>query len=220
MKVALVGCAPTWKAVPFDDESWEIWAHGSCQPLGLPRVTRWFDLHQPEVWRQPKPWFKATETALTYMAWLGQLTTPMVMQQQYPLVPASEAYPLREIVEQFGIIKPTLQAEPYSDRWWGFIRQRGEFACTAAFMLALALAEGADDVMLCGIDFSGNDVLAIERPWQRASMKYWVGIARGLGIPVTIANGSYFEWAPWIYGYERHEVTAAVTPEAPEAVGV
>ncbi len=211
-KIALVGCAKSWAAAPFDDPSWQIWAHASCQPLGLSRVDRWFDLHRVEVWRQGKVWYKATDALPTYVSWLSALCAPIVMQQHYLIVPTSEAYPLRAVVETFGIVPAEWAITPEATVWWDLVRTRGEFTSTAAYMLALALYEGVDEIALFGIDFIGADELKIERAVQRAGMKYWVGFARALDVPVTVSPGSYFEWNPWLYGYERHE-TPVLEPQ-------
>ncbi len=203
MKIALIGGAPTWRAAPYTDPTWTIWAHASCQPRHLPRVDQWFDLHRVETWRQGKAWYRPTgEEPATYVQWLASRPQPVVMQQHYPVIPTSVAYPLQAIVEGFGIVPASWDIPADDPRWWGLVRNRGEFTCTAAYMLALALFEGVDELALYGIDFSGDDLLQLERNYQRPGMKYWVGIARGLGIPVTVANGSAFEAQEFLYGYD------------------
>lgn len=203
LKVALVGCAPTWKDAPYGDSSWDIWAHASCQPLGLPRVTRWFDLHQVDVWRQGKVWYRAVDGIRTYVGWLASRPEPVTMQQHYPLVPTSEAYPLREIVEAFGIVPAAWGLTPDDPRWWALVKDRSEFSSTVSYMLALALWQQVDELALYGIDFAGKDVAGIERRYQRPGAKYWVGVARGLGIPVTVAPGSWFTHQEFLYGYDQ-----------------
>lgn len=207
MKIALVGGAPTWKDAPYDDASWCVWAHASCQPLHLPRVDRWFDLHTVDVWRQGKAWYRPmTGEPSTYVGWLAAQTAPVMMQEQYPIVPTSFEYPIREIVEAFDIVPASWGLTTDDVRWWELVTKRGNFTCTAAYMLALALFYAADEIALYGIDFWGPDDhpgSTFERSVQRSGAKYWVGIARGLGVPVTVARDSYFEYQPFLYGYER-----------------
>lgn len=201
MKVALVGCAPTWRTAPYDDPSWTIWAHASCQQLHLPRVHRWFDIHALSVWRQGKVWYRPEgDEPPTYVDWLASRLEPVVMQQHWPVVPASVPYPLRALVEAFGIVPAEWVVDEAT--WWRLVRDRGEFSSTAAYMLALALYEGATEIALHGIDFIGQDTRGIERTYQRPGMKYWVGVARGMGVPVTVAPGSWFQSQPFLYGYE------------------
>ena len=206
-RIAMVGCALTWKDAPFDDPDWEIWAHCSCQPRFAtlptpPRVTRWFDLHAVPVWRQGKDWYRpGPDDPPTYVGWLGARREPVVMQAAYSIVPTSLAYPIRAVAEAFGIVRPEWGLTPDDRKWWVHLKNRGEFSSTFSYMLALALYEGVDEIALYGIDFVGADVLKRERVYQRPGAKYWVGVARGMGIPVTVARGSWFEQQDALYGY-------------------
>lgn len=203
MKVALIGGAPTWRDAPYADPDWTIWAHTSCQPLRLPKVDAWFDPHKIQVWRQGKAWYrpKGNEPP-TYVEWLASRDVPVYMQAAYPIVPTSVAYPLQEIVEAFGIVPAAWKLSPAAPSWWTLVRDRGEFTATASYMIALALYQGVDELAMYGIDFSGNDLLHIERTFQRPGVKYWVGIARGMGVPVTVAPGSVFARQDFLYGYD------------------
>lgn len=197
-KIAMVGCAPTWKKAPYDDQSWAIWAHTSCQALNLPRVDVWFDIHDVGTWRQGKVWFKGEGT---YVEWLASRPQTVMMQQRYALIPKSEAYPLAAIVDHFGIVPTEWNLTPSEPRWWQHVKNRGEFTSTFTYMMALALYEGVDEIALYGIDFIGFDAGDIERTYQRPGAKYWVGIARGQGVPVTVAPGSWLEFSDRLYGY-------------------
>lgn len=204
MKIALVGCAPTWKETPWDDPSIQIWAHASCQPRHPKRVDRWFDMHAVSVWRQGKVWYwPEGDEPRTYVDWLRTRPQPIVMQEAYPLIPTSERYPLRAIVETFGIVPADWQVDDAT--WWRLVKDRGEFSSTAAYMMALALYEGATDISLYGIDFwapASDPVAGLERAYQRPGMKYWVGVARGMGVPVNVSPASWFQQQPWLYGYQ------------------
>ena len=213
-QVALIGSAPTWRDAPFheEDEAWQIWAHASCQPLHPSRVDRWFDLHTVETWRQGKTWYRPwSNEPATYVEWLATRIVPVMMQAHYPIVPASQAYPLQEIVEAFEIVPKTWNLTPGHPDWWRAVKDRGEFTSTVSYMIALALFQGVEELALYGIDFIGQDPAGIERSYQRAGAKYWVGVARGMGVPVTVARGSWFEQAPWLYGYQP-------TPTRPQEV--
>lgn len=212
-QIALVGCASTWAQAPWDDETWTIWAHCSCQPLLNPaqtaRVSRWFDMHQVEVWRNGKAWYRGSGS---YVDWLGTLTAPVMMQAHYPIVPTSVAYPLREIVETFSIVPADWQVTPDEPRWWHLVRKRGEFSSTFAYMMAFALYDGVDELGVYGIDFTAQE---IERVHQRPGAKYWVGMARGLNVPVTIPPESLLQHQDWLYGYERRPDRQEIQAETP-----
>lgn len=48
-KVAIVGCYPeTWEKAPFSDTSWDIWGFSRRNMGKLPRVDKWFELHDPK----------------------------------------------------------------------------------------------------------------------------------------------------------------------------
>lgn len=162
-------------------------------------------MHRVEVWRQGKTWYRPVPgEPPTYVEWLASKRIPVLMQDTYPVVPWSVKYPLREIVEAFGIVPKDWDVT--ETQWWDLVKHRGEFTATGAFMIALALYEGAEELALYGMDYAGNDLLHIERTVQKPGVKYWVGVARGMGVPVTIASGSAFEYQDFLYGYERTPV--------------
>ena len=57
---------------------------------------------------------------------------------------------------------------------------------TIGYMLALAIAENVDEIMLIGVDMADDT----EYRHQRANCEYFIGFARGKGIKVTIPDES------------------------------
>lgn len=55
-----------------------------------------------------------------------------------------------------------------------------------AYMIALAIAEGAKEISLFGVDMDDHS----EYAYQRANCEYLIGMARGKGIKVTIPDES------------------------------
>ena len=55
-----------------------------------------------------------------------------------------------------------------------------------AYMMALAIHEGAEQISIYGVDMDGTD----EYSYQRPNMEYLIGIARGKGIRVYIPHQS------------------------------
>lgn len=176
-KIAFLGGAKsTLKLAPWFDPTWELWAHASCrdQCARMPDVL--FDLHPPELWRDPTK--KTWDTS--YHEFLKQNTVPIYMQQHYPDVPASIAYPFDQAVSQF---------RPY-------------FTNHVAWMAALALMEGVTHVGLYGCHYESDSEYGI----QRGCAEYWCGVLDGRGVHLIIPRGCDLLDDPHeLYGYESHE---------------
>lgn len=126
-KIALIGTAmPSLRYAPWDDPSWEIWAHASAGTLAK-RVDRYFDLHPPAVYRE-----RRKNSQLDYHGWLKRLQTPIYLQSKDPEIPASRRYPRERVQAEFP---------------WPFGSQ-------AAWMIALALTEGVQTLGLFGIHYA------------------------------------------------------------------
>jgi len=175
-KVALLGGGTrTLRYAPWWDPTWELWAHASCrnQCARMPDVL--FDLHPPELWRDPskKHW------DLTYHAWLKQNSVPIYMQEHYTDVPASIKYPFAQAIHQF---------RPY-------------FTNHVAWMIALALMEGVTHIGLYGCHYESDSEYGV----QRGGAEYWCGIAEGRGVQVLIPpECNLLNFPPQLYGYESH----------------
>lgn len=89
---------------------------------------------------------------------------PLVAPYKYLEIPKSEAFPLKECVKQFGI--------PF-------------FTNTICYMIAYALLKGAKEIELFGVNQAGS----YEYTGEKGGVEYWIGIAVGLGVTVTI-NGA------------------------------
>lgn len=88
-----------------------------------------------------------------------------VVQKQCAMFPNATAYPFEEAVTAFP---------------------RGYFTSSIAWMLAMAILQNPEEIGLWGIDMIGDD----EYAYQKACCEYFVGIAEGKGIKVTIAKDS------------------------------
>ncbi len=72
------------------------------------------------------------------------------------------------------------------------------FGCSVDFLIAFALYEGFEYIDLAGIEcWFGNE----EYAEQRASIAYWMGIARGMGRVIRASHTSSLGTVPAIYGY-------------------
>lgn len=94
---------------------------------------------------------------------INAMRCPLVAPYKYEEIPLSEAFPIEECVKQFGI--------PY-------------FTNTICYMIAYALMKGAKEIELFGVNQAGSHEYAEEK----GGVEYWIGVAVGRGVRVTI-NG-------------------------------
>lgn len=94
---------------------------------------------------------------------INLMKIPFVGPYKYEEIPLSEAFPLEECVKRFGT--------PY-------------FTNTIGYMIAYALLRGVKEIELYGVNQAGSHEYAEEK----GGVEYWLGVANGLGVNVTI-NG-------------------------------
>lgn len=171
LKVALIGTAPSSRDLaPYDDLSWKIWA---CSPGNMnvcKRVDLWFELHSNLMWKDHEHYGKP------YIEWLNKQAFPVYMQDQ-SLVPRAMTFPWFEMVEQFG---------------------RDFFTSSFSWMMALAIAQGAAEIALYGIDMASRDEYIRQRP----GFYYFKRRAEERGIKVTAPYESDIMQPPALYAYQ------------------
>lgn len=94
---------------------------------------------------------------------INQMNCPLIAPYKYEEIPKSEAFPLEEVVKKYG--------HPY-------------FTNTICYMIAYALYEEAKEIDLYGVNQAGSH----EYSEERGGVEYWLGVAVGLGVKVTV-NG-------------------------------
>jgi len=133
-----------------------------------------FQMHVPAIWKNPN-----NRNDAGHYEWLKTQTAVTVyMQEQYPDVPTSRAYPLEGILEMVG------------DRENHFL--------TSSVPQALALAAYLgvyDRVEVYGVAMETNT----EYQFQREGVSFWLGFLKGRGIETYFADPTFN--AP-LYGYE------------------
>ena len=172
MKLVLLGTADTRTKAPFDDKAWEIWG---CQPV----------LTYPDCKRVDRL-FELHDKSYwgdpAVIQRMNAANVPIVMQRAVTAIPRSETFPLAEIGERFQT----------------FIGAR-YFTSTIAYMLAYALLRGGfEEIALFGIHMAADE----EYGNQRQAMEYWVGVANGMGVKVTVPEESSICSAKFLYGYD------------------
>lgn len=173
-KIALIGSAPSSVQLgPYDDKTWQIWG---CSPGAMPycrRVDRWFELHR----REPgQPWFHPE-----YVKWMAGLDGPVMVAETWPEFTRNGVlYPKDAMLERFG---------PYF------------FTSSLAWMFALAIAEGATEVGMWGVDMAAKE----EWQFQRSGCQFFIWRAQELGIKVTLPPESDLWVPPPLYGFSECE---------------
>lgn len=169
-RIALIGSAPSSvNLAPWADGSWEVWG---CSPGAWPhakRVNRWFEIHRWE----DKPWFSAE-----YINFMRSISGPVYMINAVPEIPNSVAYPKDEMLARFG-------------PWF--------FSSSLSWMFALAIAEGATEIGLWGVDMSATE----EWVYQRSGCHYFIDLAKRMGIKVTTPVESDLLRPPPLYGFSE-----------------
>lgn len=173
-RVCIVGTAPTWRQVPWNDPTLECWCLNDFHVLNPPRADRWFDLHPLD-----KMFFRTRDQKLYqhdipegyfvrpkgHLEWLRAQTIPVYVQDAKALGSKSAVtFPKAEIEKAIG---------PY-------------FASSPAWMIGLALLEGVSELHIYGIH------LATEWEYlkQKPNMLFLLGLAAGRGVKIVIPKGS------------------------------
>jgi hypothetical protein len=205
-RVAIVGFADSYALAPFDEAVVEIWGINELHRY-LPRWDRWFELHSREAFE-----VKGSRDQEAHVNWLrAQVPVgapghkPIYMRELFADIPAGERYPL----------------EWMSERFFTRFGQRPYFTSSIGYMLAMAIAEGRDAdftpvneaavswIGLYGIDLASDTEYGEQRP----NAEYFIGLARGLGITVEIAEGSALLRADHVYGFETRAEKEGVNGE-------
>jgi hypothetical protein len=174
-KIALIGSAPSSVALaPYNDPSWQIWG---CSPGARPyvrKVDAWFEIH---LWEPHQPWFSPE-----YIDFMAKLPVPVYMLEHIDAIPASVPYPKDDILRLFG---------PGAVFF---------YTSSLAWMFALAIASGAKEIGLWGVDMSAGEEVYTH---QRAGCQYWIGKAMERGIKVTIPPQSDLLRPTPLYGFRE-----------------
>jgi hypothetical protein len=174
-KVAVIGTAPSSRMLaPYNDPSWEIW---SCSPGNMnqiPKFDRWFELHVTLHWPENVHYGRP------YLDWLKTLKCPVYAQPMYASptgeLPNATIYPKDEMVNEFG---------PYF------------FTSSFAWMIALAMTEGAEEIALFGVDMASRDEYILQRP----GAYFFFLEAKRRGIKIGAPYESDILQPPPLYGF-------------------
>lgn len=179
-KLAIVGSHPGTRGnAPWDDPTFEIWVLNEAPMQDW--CVRWdasFQLHKRDVYASPNNYIHRE-----HWKWLQvQRHKPIYMQAVDPEVPDSVAYPLADILSGPGGEENWIDSSP-------------------AYALALGLHMAGkglfSEIHVYGMELYSNS----EYSYQLPNYAYWVGVARGLGVPLML-HFVLLPYAKRLYGYE------------------
>lgn len=168
-KVAICGTAPgSLDEAPWADPEWEIWGTSRLYEM-IPdnRWDCWFELHDLE--KIGKGWNcteqEREEKREKHLDYLRETSRPVYVQPQYEDEwPSAIGYPIDEVLDEFP--------SQY-------------FTNHISWMLALAIYSEVDEIGIYGVDMAMSGG---EYEYQRPSVEYFIGVARGRGIPVEVPD--------------------------------
>jgi hypothetical protein len=173
-KLAIVGSGSnTRDAAPWDDLSFDIWVFNEAANMSW--CKRWdavFQMHEPEIYTGHN-----TKDA-HHWEWLQEKHgKPVYMQERDERVPDSARFPIEAALALIGV---------------------DYFAATFAYMAALAVLQGYEQ-----IDFHGFEFSTTEYQYQAECFRFWVGFLKGsMGAENVILHTAGDLFSSLRYGYE------------------
>ncbi len=171
-KIAIVCGSPSSEHLaPFDDSTWEIWVLGN-------RLNRHEDHRVTRVFEIHDD---ISEHGPQYPGWLARKASELVVGAKFPLqAPNVRVYPFEAVNALYG----------------------SEYLTSStAYMIGLALLEGATTLGIYGSDMSVDDH---EYFWQRPCLESWIGFAKGRGVKVVIPEVSPVGKCDYVEGRGTH----------------
>jgi hypothetical protein len=121
-------------------------------------------------------WHEHVVEGTDHHGWLAAAPIPIYMVDRVPSIPNSVRYPIERVMQ-------------------GHVDY---FTSTVAFALALAIQEGAKEIGLWGIDL----IVGQEYDYQKCCAEFWIGVAHGRGITVTLPHTTALCKTAYRYGYQ------------------
>ena len=135
----------------------EFWGLNTASHFGVP-YTRWFQIHPWEILLS-----RPNLAMDVYIDWLNRAQFPVYLDEAQTEIPKSIRYPREDVAETIG--SNYFQVN------------------TIAYMVALAIHEGFQEIKIYGVGMSSNDV---GDGYARPCIEYLLGLARGRGIKVWV----------------------------------
>lgn len=196
-RCAIMGFASSSRDLaPFNDPTWDIYILNELYNM-VPRWDVAFEMHNINHIRSNRLRDGQPVNVNAHYEWLkaqpgpGQPGfRPIYMQAHYEDIPASIAFPLAALTSHF------------------YPEGNCYFTSTPAYMMAIAIVAGYEEMGLYGIDLLQEEEYAYQRP----CMEYLVGVARGMGKKVHVPTQSALMKANYVYGFTEPTDNAQLQP--------
>jgi hypothetical protein len=191
-KLAIIGYTTHKRLAPWDDPSWDL--AGLNDLYNTPEFravisdelhryrVRWFQLHHQE----PNGQFRHGSQDPNHLVALESLGIPIITWMPHPDLSRCETYPFEEAM--------ALDADTSGGHGSGY------FNNSVSWMIVWGILNGYKEISLLGIDMATDAATNAEYSHQRPSCEYWIGIARGMGITVTVPDECDLLKTMFLYG--------------------
>ena len=186
-KVSIVGFAPTSMTdvkYVWDDPEMEVWGLNQLYiafPQVVEKATRWFQIHSRNSYDIN------VARDIGHHEWLTlQKDFPIYMQEVNDDVPMSYRFPREEIMNVFGTY------------FTNSISWEIAVACYETMIARQNGQKGFEEMHIYGVDMAQTSEYEFERP----SVEYFIGIARGMGIKTVVSEKSDLLKTMYIYPFD------------------
>lgn len=193
-KIAILGNSQlSLVNAPYDDLSWKIWDMSANFQYGK-RFDLFFEVHTLEVLKA----YTHLSPSYTdkYTTFLKSAGKALIAGHPSEAWPDAQIYPISEILHHFD--------DDY-------------FTCTFAYMMAFAIYQhdksisdggvGISEIGIWGVDMAVDE----EYNHQKPCAEHWIGVAKGRGIKVTIAQESPICRTNAPYGFANPKLSREFT---------
>jgi hypothetical protein len=214
-KLAIIGCSDSRDQAPWGDDTWEMMGVNNLyHHVPLQSFTSWFEIHffghdgKGNISRRYNPVFRGQKVN-EYLEQLGQLKFPVYVQSlDLPLIENGHIVKIWEngkkvtdMSKSIPIPMPNAAVFPFDDLLRRF---HPYFTNTISWQIAWAIYNDFEEIGIWGVDMA----VAEEYMAQRPSVEYYLGIAEGLGIKITLPDECDLLKTLFQYGLQEPEATA------------
>lgn len=165
-KVCIVGFAKTSRDLaPYDSPEWEIWGVNDAWSFAQ-RADRWFEVHSTWIYEWE---LRRNAGHISWLRQFGEAGGIVYLLEARPDMPHAVRFPFEDVVNNLWPHRATEGDHKTS---------RPYLTSSIAYMQALAIAEGFEDIAVVGVDMAADSEYADQRP----CCEYLVGLAQGRGI--------------------------------------
>lgn len=195
LKIAIIGYTSSLHDAPWDDPTWEKWPVNNLHTLIpdlWPKATAWFNLHR---WSESQPGaLDGIREDTAHLDWVKEGHMPVYLFPEVIEAAAAEGheFPTAVAFPRDALLDAFKGADLAGWRY---------FTNSVSWMIAYAIGRIEEngqggEIALYGIDMAQQTEYGVQRP----SCEYWLGVAEGAGINVTIAPKADLLKCAFLYG--------------------